>query len=440
MKKRMVIAFFATSLTAGASFAADWPLMGPQLYPSAPRMAVDWTGINFGVNAGYGWAQGSSTTVFGGALTNGFGNGVTNAVGPPGTTTPLGRGATELGGTNLFGSSSPRGGIAGGQVGFNWQAGMVVFGAEFDAQWSGQSNAVSLICTPPRPGCTATEAVKIRSLTTGRARIGLAFDWLMPYVTAGGVLVNARDDLTVNVGGVSANFPPLSGTTLGWTAGAGVDVALSSNWSARLEYLHIRANGITSSVLIPGFLGNGTAAETASYRDNIVRVGLNYRIGPRGGPGVLETRVLPGSAYALNYDFLPSVAIPSDKAKSVTRPHDGTAVAQQPPEPAAAMSSDKAKSVMRPHDGTVVAEAVPQVAPQPSQVAQQVPQQAAPIASEPKTSKRSAKNFLEIGDVDDLDGLSAEPEPPKLPSKKRREKEEDESQRLKRIMAICAGC
>src|SRR6516162_5192905 len=291
-----------------------------------------------------------------------------------------------------------------------------------------------------KPGCTASEAIKIRSLTTGRARVGLAFDWLMPYVTAGAALVNVRDDLTVNVGGVSALFPPLSNTSLVWTAGAGVDVALSSNWSARLEYLHIRANGITSSVLIPGFLGNGSAAETATYRDNIVRIGLNYRIGPRGGPGVLETRVLPGSAYALNYDFLPSIAIPSDKAKSVTRPHDGTAVAQQPPEQAVAMPSDKAKSVMRPHDGTVVAEAVPQVAPQPSQAAQQALQQAAPIASEPKTSKRSAKNFLEIGDVDDLDGLSAEPEPPKLSSKKRREKEEDESQRLKRIMAICAGC
>jgi len=399
MKKRVVIAFFATSLTAGASFAADWPLMGPQLYPSAPRMAVEWTGIYFGVNAGYGWAQGSSTTDFGGGLTGG-------------TTTPLGLGATELGTTGLLASSSPRGGIAGGQIGFNWQAGMVVFGAELDGQWSGQANAVLLSCTPPIPGCTATEAIKIRSLTTGRARIGLAFDWLMPYVTAGGALVNARDDLTVNVGGVSANFQPLSGTTLGWTAGAGVDVALSSNWSARLEYLHIRANDVTSSVGIPGFLGVGITAESAAYKDNIVRVGLNYRIGPRGGPGVLETRVLPGSAYALNYDFLPSIAIPSDKAKGV----------------------------MRPYDGTVVAEAVPQVAPQPPQVVQQVPQQAVPIASEPKTSKRSARNFLEIGDVDDLDGLSAEPEPPKLPSKKRREKEEDESQRLKRIMAICSGC
>ena len=434
MKKRVVIAFFATSLTAGMSFAADWPLMGPQFYPSVPLTPVEWTGIYFGVNAGYGWASGSSNTVFGGGPANAV-LGI-----PAGATTPFGLGATELGNTDLSNSSRPRGGIAGGQIGFNWQAGMVVFGAELDAQWSGQSDTVSLICTPPKPGCTATEAIKIRSLTTGRARIGLAFDWLMPYVTAGGALVNVRDDLTENVGGLSASFPPLSGTTLGWTAGAGVDVALSSNWSARLEYLHIRANGITSSVLIPGFLGNGSAAETATYRDNIVRIGLNYRIGPRGGPGVLETRVLPGSAYALNYDFLPSIAIPSEKAKSVTRPHDGTAVAQQPPEQAVAMPSDKAKSMMRPHDGTVVADAVSQVVPQPAQAAQQVPQQAAPIASEPKTSKRSAKNFLEIGDVDDLDGLSAEPEPPKLSSKKLREKEEDESQRLKRIMAICAGC
>src|SRR5260370_4511391 len=136
MKRRRVIALCATASTAGASFAADWPLMGPQLYPSAARMAVDWTGIHFGVNAGYGWAQGSSNTVFGGALTTG-------------TTTPLGRGATELGGTCLLGSSSPRGGVAGGQIGFHWQAGMVVFGAGLGSQWSGQLNTVSVICTAP---------------------------------------------------------------------------------------------------------------------------------------------------------------------------------------------------------------------------------------------------------------------------------------------------
>src|SRR6516164_2157700 len=115
MKKRVVIAFFATSLTAGMSFAADWPLMGPQFYPSVPLTPVEWTGLYFGVNAGYGWATGSSTTVFTGGPFLG------------GATTPFGRGATELGNAGLFASSSPLGGIAGGQIGFNWQAGMVVF-------------------------------------------------------------------------------------------------------------------------------------------------------------------------------------------------------------------------------------------------------------------------------------------------------------------------
>src|SRR5262249_1528972 len=114
MKKRVVIAFFATSLTAGASFAADWPLMGPQLYPSAPRMAVEWTGIYFGANAGYGWAQGSSNIVFGGGATNTILGGNPFAPIPVGATTVQGLGATELGGTSLLGSSSPRGGIAGG--------------------------------------------------------------------------------------------------------------------------------------------------------------------------------------------------------------------------------------------------------------------------------------------------------------------------------------
>jgi hypothetical protein len=84
-----------------------------------------------------------------------------------GTTTPLGRDATELTGTTLLGSGSLSGALAGGQIGFNWQAGMVVFGAEVDAQWLGQQGTSSVVCNP---GCTASEVIKIRSLTTGRAR------------------------------------------------------------------------------------------------------------------------------------------------------------------------------------------------------------------------------------------------------------------------------
>src|SRR5262249_57076133 len=126
--------------------------------------------------AGYGWANGSSRTVFTGAIPVG---GVPGAF----TTTQFGIGATELIGTDVFGSSKPTGAIAGGQMGFNWQWGRVVVGAEADGQWSGQQATTPVFCTPQ---CTATSTVKIKSLATGRARFGVAFDWLLPYVTGGG--------------------------------------------------------------------------------------------------------------------------------------------------------------------------------------------------------------------------------------------------------------
>src|SRR6516225_12355195 len=61
MKKRMVIALLAASFAAGKSFAADWPVTAlPQRYRPGLLIPVEWTGLYFGVNAGYGWATGSS--------------------------------------------------------------------------------------------------------------------------------------------------------------------------------------------------------------------------------------------------------------------------------------------------------------------------------------------------------------------------------------------
>ena len=384
MKKRLAFALLAAAFT-GDSFAADLPLAGPpQLYYPGRLLPVEWTGLYFGVNAGYGWATESSTTFF-----TGFGGGATTPAALGGTgISSSGQGVTELGGTDVVGSSSPRGGIAGGQFGFNWQRGMLVFGAELDAQWSGQQATASVVCT----NCTASSTLKIKSLTTGRARVGLAFDWILPYVTAGGALVNAEDHLAVTAGGVTGNFQGLSGTSLGLAAGAGVDVALSSNLSARLEYLYIRADGLRFTGPIPGVLGTGIASESGGYRDNILRVGLNYRFGPRGGPGVLEPTVSP-TAYAINYDFLPSVVL-ADKAKP-------------------------AKQVQSPPIAT--ADAAPETSS---------------IALPSSSAKSGFKNFSEIGALEDTDTIAL----PKLSSRKPREKEENESQRLKRIMSICSGC
>ena len=130
----------------------------PRLFRSKPSSGP---GLYFGINAGYGWGQHTPNIRFEG---NPNLAGLTNPVSFLGRLLP---GPTELSQTNVTNSIGLNGGIAGGQIGFNWQAGMVVFGAELDGQWSGQQSSFTNNCGAR---CTAAENVKIRS----------HFDWARP--------------------------------------------------------------------------------------------------------------------------------------------------------------------------------------------------------------------------------------------------------------------
>ena len=55
-------------------------------------------------------------------------------------------------------------------------------------------------------------------------------------------------------------------TNIGWTAGVGVEVGLTQNWSAKIEYLYVDL--ADSNFAITG-LPNG-------YRFGTVRAGVNY--------------------------------------------------------------------------------------------------------------------------------------------------------------------
>jgi hypothetical protein len=233
----------------------------------------------------------------------------------------------------------------------------------------------------------------------------------MPYVTGGVALVNGINNLTVTVGGVTANFAPLSDTVLGWTAGAGVEVALWSNWSAKLEYLYVSANAGNTTAAIPSALGRGSALTPMDYRDNIVRVGLNYRFGPRGGPGVLEGSSSPRETYAMSFDVLPDV-----KPYQANRPDRALATSKI--------------AAHDPGETPTVQPAPPVQAARTAQTAQ--------VASASKQANVIPRNFADIGDVDDTDALAAQPK--QSISKKHLEKEGDENLRMKRIMSICTGC
>jgi outer membrane immunogenic protein len=76
---------------------------------------------------------------------------------------------------------------------------------------------------------------------------------------------------------------------LGWTAGLGVETSLTwfgihaPNWSIKLEYLYVDLGSVTNTFVAPN--ANGSASYTFTgqdhFRENIVRVGLNYRFSSR---------------------------------------------------------------------------------------------------------------------------------------------------------------
>ena len=80
--------------------------------------------------------------------------------------------------------------------------------------------------------------------------------------------------------GPVANAFSNSSTRAGWTIGAGVELKLSANWSAKLEYLYVDLGSVsnTFATTIPA-LGGGFLGVSGSSRvsDNILRAGLNYK-------------------------------------------------------------------------------------------------------------------------------------------------------------------
>jgi outer membrane immunogenic protein len=256
MKTKTAFAICVIGLMMGTSFAADLPVEDVTRPTPVMIRRATWTGLYFGVNAGYSWAQVTSNIEFTGAPfpIPGF-----------------------LAGRTATNSASLSGGVAGGQIGFNWQTRWLVFGLEADGQWSGQQGAVTFGCGD---ACTLAETVKIRSFWSGRVRVGYAFDRLLAYATLGGAVVNASHDLTATLDGTTATFLPLSHSKLGLAAGIGVEAIVWENLSVRLEYLYLDVDHHEATGFTPSAFFNTPVTETSRFRDHILRAGANYRFGP----------------------------------------------------------------------------------------------------------------------------------------------------------------
>lgn len=144
--------------------------------------------------------------------------------------------------------------VAGPYLGYNWQFSKVVVGLEGD--WSFTTNSLSSTDFP------AGFSARLNGFGTLRGRLGVAvFDRVLAYATAGAVIANQ-------------SYNPIAGratrTHLGWTAGAGVEAAVTVSLVARAEYLYVNPGSRSYNVGVGDYQASIQPA-------HVLRVGLAYK-------------------------------------------------------------------------------------------------------------------------------------------------------------------
>jgi outer membrane immunogenic protein len=106
---------------------------------------------------------------------------------------------------------------------------------------------------------------KLNALATVRGRIGVAFDQVLLYGTAG--LAIADNKMSASALGVTVSD---NKTQTGWTAGAGVEWMFIPRWSLKAEYLYRSFGGVTLFAPAPAGVPTGT------IKVNSGQFGVNY--------------------------------------------------------------------------------------------------------------------------------------------------------------------
>jgi outer membrane immunogenic protein len=209
--KRLLLAALLAGV-ASAAVAADLPYRkaAPAPAPAYIPPVFSWTGFYAGLNGGWG------------AATGGGGD---------------------------FGSAS--GGLVGGTLGYNYQIGQFVIGAESDLDWADLNKS----------GWNGLKGnaydTRVDTLFTARARAGMTWDRALLYVTGG----YAGADVKLS----QATYGSSTDWRSGGVIGAGVEYAFTNHISAKLEYLY-------APLADRDFAGGKDKLDLS-----LVRAGLNYK-------------------------------------------------------------------------------------------------------------------------------------------------------------------
>ena len=216
---------FACGVVTSA-FAGTETYSGKEMKQVAPAPAPEcdftWTGFYIGGNAGYAW-----------------GHADTDFDPRPDPVTFFALEPTTL-------RPDPSGFIGGGQLGYNYQFNKwFVLGAETDFQGTdieGQdtrSPIINITGAPNAPGSFLFAHERLQWLGTARGRIGIApICRLLIYGTGGFAYGNVDYSANTNFNNGTTYPVDFTETKTGWTAGGGIEYAISNHWTVRAEYLH----------------------------------------------------------------------------------------------------------------------------------------------------------------------------------------------------------
>ncbi len=249
--------------------------------PALAAPAANWTGFYAGLNGGYGGDQFKYNL-----------DGTWTDISPdPDNDSPATFGAVAKQQSGGF--------VGGGQVGYAYQfSNDVVVGVEADIDASTikarDTISGSAVTAANNTGAVdATIGSQIDYIGTVRARLGMsALDGrVMPYITGGMAYGQVKSSASFDtsgftvgeIGGVSIPAGAAisqTATRVGWTLGAGADVALTDQLSLRAEYLYVdlgksRLADADFDVGDNNIVGTLDRTTTA----HLVRVGFNYRFG-----------------------------------------------------------------------------------------------------------------------------------------------------------------
>jgi outer membrane immunogenic protein len=243
--KLIISAAVAVSAIFGISPASAADLAARPMPYAAPAPVFSWTGCYVGVHGGAGVL-----------LDQGF-----QASGP----------ADRHG----------VGGLAGGQIGCNYQTGMLVLGIEGEGFWSGMKATRDQFGGINGSTLFSTASIKNKWDYDIAARFGLAFDRALVYGKAGWV----AGGFDWNAGEVDCSFfcttSRGSATLDGLLIGFGLEYAFFNNWTAKFEYdylgfgsKNVLITTTCSAFCIPLTFTN---LQSVSADKHIFKVGLNYK-------------------------------------------------------------------------------------------------------------------------------------------------------------------